>query len=61
VRTPSAREVDTLAGSIGDGTAYRPVLGSGPRGPMDGDPSDRTLHGDERTSHHAHEDGGEDR
>jgi NADH-quinone oxidoreductase subunit J len=54
-RTVPTHEVDTLAGSIGDGTAYRPVLGSGPRGPVDGDPSDRTPHGDERTSHHAHE------
>jgi NADH-quinone oxidoreductase subunit J len=39
VRTRSADEVDVLSGSIGDGTSYRPVTGSGPRGAIDGDPS----------------------
>jgi NADH-quinone oxidoreductase subunit J len=33
-------DVDLLTGSMGDGTAYRPVTGSGPRGAIDGDPSD---------------------
>jgi NADH-quinone oxidoreductase subunit J len=33
-------DVDLLTGSIGDGTAYRPVTRSGPRGGIDGDPSD---------------------
>jgi NADH-quinone oxidoreductase subunit J len=35
-------DVDLLTGSMGDGTAYRPVTGSGPRGGIDGDPADRS-------------------
>jgi NADH-quinone oxidoreductase subunit J len=33
-------DVDLLTGSMGDGTAYRPITRSGPRGAIDGDPSD---------------------
>jgi hypothetical protein len=40
---------------MGDGTSSRPITRSGPRGAIDGDPSDRTPHGEERTAHHAHE------
>ena len=29
-------------GSIGDGTSYLPITGSGPRGGIDGDPSEQT-------------------
>jgi NADH-quinone oxidoreductase subunit J len=41
VRTAPASDVDILSGSMGDGTAYRPVTRSGPRGAIDGDPSRR--------------------
>jgi NADH-quinone oxidoreductase subunit J len=36
VRTAPASDVDTLTGSMGDGTSYRPVVRSGPRGAIDG-------------------------
>ncbi|MGH3445591.1 MAG: NADH-quinone oxidoreductase subunit J [Nocardioidaceae bacterium] len=39
VRASDARDVDALAGSVGDGTSNEPVTGAGPRGPIDGDPS----------------------
>lgn len=42
VRIAPASDVDTLTGSIGDGTSYRPVTGSGPRGAIDGDHAPRT-------------------
>ena len=35
VRTVPARDVDVLSGSMGDGTSYQPVVGSGPRGAVD--------------------------
>ena len=57
LRAAPAGDVDRLTGSIGDGTSDQPVVASGPRGAIDGDPSDRTPHGAERTSHHAHEHG----
>jgi NADH-quinone oxidoreductase subunit J len=38
VRT-APQDIDALTGSIGDGTSNRPVRGSGPRGGIDGDPS----------------------
>jgi NADH-quinone oxidoreductase subunit J len=42
-----ADDIDTVTGSVGDGTSMDPeVTGSGPRGPIDGDPSDAT-HGKE--------------
>jgi NADH-quinone oxidoreductase subunit J len=47
VRTRSADEVDVLSGSIGDGTSYRPVTGSGPRGAIDGDHAPATDEGEE--------------
>ena len=34
-------DVDLLTGAIGDGTSYRPVRRSGPRGGIDGDPSEQ--------------------
>jgi NADH-quinone oxidoreductase subunit J len=38
-----ADDIDIVAGSVGDGTSMDPdVTGSGPRGPIDGDPSDAT-------------------
>jgi NADH-quinone oxidoreductase subunit J len=46
VRTAPASDVDRLSGAIGDGTAYRPVVGSGPRGPIDGDPSEENKDAD---------------
>jgi NADH-quinone oxidoreductase subunit J len=39
VRTAPAGDVDVLSGSMGDGTSYRPITRSGPRGAIDGDPS----------------------
>jgi NADH-quinone oxidoreductase subunit J len=36
VRTAPASDVDILSGSMGDGTSYRPVTRSGPRGAIDG-------------------------
>jgi NADH-quinone oxidoreductase subunit J len=36
LRTAPASDVDTLTGSMGDGTSYRPVTRSGPRGAIDG-------------------------
>ncbi len=42
VRVAPASDVDTLTGSIGDGTSYRPVTGSGPRGAIDGEQAPRT-------------------
>jgi hypothetical protein len=56
--TPTA-DVDVLTGEIGDGTSNLPISGSGPRGGIDGDPSERTPHGGERTARHAHEHGEE--
>jgi NADH-quinone oxidoreductase subunit J len=41
VRTARASDVDLLSGSMGDGTAYRPVAGSGPRGAIDGERAPR--------------------
>jgi NADH-quinone oxidoreductase subunit J len=55
MRTAPSGDVDRLSGSMGDGTSSRPITRSGPRGAIDGDPSDRTPHGEERTAHHAHE------
>jgi NADH-quinone oxidoreductase subunit J len=46
VRTAPAGDVDILSGSMGDGTSYRPVTRSGPRGAIDADPH---AHGDEET------------
>ena len=40
VRTAPASDVDRLTDSMGDGTSNRAVTRSGPRGPIDGDPSD---------------------
>jgi NADH-quinone oxidoreductase subunit J len=40
VRTAPSGDIDELTGSMGDGTSNRPVRGSGPRGGIDGDPSD---------------------
>jgi NADH-quinone oxidoreductase subunit J len=40
VRTAPSHDIDRLTGSMGDGTSNRPVRGSGPRGGIDGDPSD---------------------
>jgi NADH-quinone oxidoreductase subunit J len=56
--TPTA-DVDLLTGEIGDGTSNLPISGSGPRGGIDGDPSERTPHGEDRTARHAHEHGEE--
>jgi NADH-quinone oxidoreductase subunit J len=36
VRLAPASDVDILSGSMGDGTSYRPVTRSGPRGAIDG-------------------------
>jgi NADH-quinone oxidoreductase subunit J len=49
VKTAPSRDIDRLTGAIGDGTSNLPVRGSGPRGGIDGDPSDtsRTEEGDE--------------
>jgi NADH-quinone oxidoreductase subunit J len=41
LRTVRASDVDLLSGSMGDGTAYRPVVGSGPRGAIDGERAPR--------------------
>jgi NADH-quinone oxidoreductase subunit J len=41
VRSAPATDVDRLTDSMGDGTSNRAVTRSGPRGPIDGDPSDR--------------------
>jgi NADH-quinone oxidoreductase subunit J len=54
--TPTA-DVDVLTGEMGDGTSNLPITGSGPRGGIDGDPSGRTPHGEDRTARHAHERG----
>src|SRR4051794_31547809 len=40
VRAAPASDVDQLTSSMGDGTSNRGVTRSGPRGPIDGDPSD---------------------
>ena len=40
VKTAPTRDIDRLTGAIGDGTSNLPVRGSGPRGGIDGDPSD---------------------
>ena len=39
MRPAPSTDVDRLTGSMGDGTSYRPVTRSGPRGAIDGDPS----------------------
>jgi NADH-quinone oxidoreductase subunit J len=41
VRTAPASDVDILSEEIGDGTSYRPVIGSGPRGAIDGEHAPR--------------------
>ena len=41
VRTAPSHDIDRLTGSMGDGTSNRPVRGAGPRGAIDGDPSER--------------------
>jgi len=43
-RTVPSGDVDVLSGSMGDGTSSRPIVGSGPRGAIDGDPSRRRTH-----------------
>jgi hypothetical protein len=53
VRTAPASDVDTLTGSMGDGTSYRPVTRSGPRGAIDGPHApraDRDPEGEDRTA-----------
>ncbi len=40
VKTAPSHDIDRLTGSIGDGTSNLPVRGAGPRGGIDGDPSD---------------------
>jgi NADH-quinone oxidoreductase subunit J len=61
-RTVPTGEVDLLSGSMGDGTSYRPVTRSGPRGGIDGDPSDRDRldQGPDRGPDHGPDHGGED-
>ncbi|HYO41225.1 MAG TPA: NADH-quinone oxidoreductase subunit J [Nocardioidaceae bacterium] len=41
VRSVRTGDVDLLSGSMGDGTADRPVVGSGPRGAIDGEAAPR--------------------
>jgi NADH-quinone oxidoreductase subunit J len=43
VKAAPARDIDRLTGAIGDGTSHLPVRGAGPRGGIDGDPSDTTT------------------
>ena len=57
-RTVPTGDVDLLSGSMGDGTAYRPVTRSGPRGGIDGDPSDRARPG--QAADHRPDDEGEE-
>jgi len=45
LRTAPASDVDTLTGSMGDGTAYAPVRRSGPRGAIDGPQAPREDRG----------------
>ena len=59
LRDAPAGDVDVVTGSMGDGTSGMPISHSGPRGAIDGDPSDRTPHGSDRTSHHTDEHGEE--
>ena len=40
VKAVPVRDIDRLTGAIGDGTSHLPVRGAGPRGGIDGDPSD---------------------
>jgi NADH-quinone oxidoreductase subunit J len=49
VRTAPASDVDRLSGSMGDGTAYRPITHSGPRGAIDARTGERNgrRHGEE--------------
>ncbi len=49
VRTAPASDVDTLTGSMGDGTSYRPVTRSGPRGAIDGPHAPRETQGPDGT------------
>ena len=42
LRAAPSGDVDLLTGSIGDGTSNLPITGSGPRGGIDGDPSQRS-------------------
>ncbi|HET7386228.1 MAG TPA: NADH-quinone oxidoreductase subunit J [Nocardioidaceae bacterium] len=39
LRASKAQDVKAFAGAVGDGTSNEPVTGAGPRGPIDGDPS----------------------
>jgi NADH-quinone oxidoreductase subunit J len=39
VKAAPVRDIDRLTGAIGDGTSHLPVRGAGPRGGIDGDPS----------------------
>ena len=49
-----AEDIDQLTGAMGDGTSSRPIRGHGPRGPIDGDPSDVDPSGDDRHSEGEH-------
>jgi NADH-quinone oxidoreductase subunit J len=40
VRTAPSHDVDRRTGSMGDGTSNEPVRRAGPRGPIDGDPTE---------------------
>ena len=40
VKAAPVRDIDRLTGAIGDGTSHLPVRDAGPRGGIDGDPSD---------------------
>jgi NADH-quinone oxidoreductase subunit J len=46
VKTAPSHDIDRLTGSIGDGTSSLPVRGAGPRGGIDGDPSENNQEGD---------------
>ncbi len=50
VRVAPASDVDTLTGSMGDGTSYRPVTRSGPRGAIDGEHAPRDDRASDRAS-----------
>jgi NADH-quinone oxidoreductase subunit J len=53
VRTAPSHDIDRLTGSIGDGTSNRPIRAAGPRGGIDGDPSE---HDDAADVHHDQDD-----
>ena len=40
MRPAPSTDVDQLTGSMGDGTSNRPITRSGPRGAIDGDPTE---------------------